>query len=150
MAVHGHGHSGTARHDVSWDREAIRSGGLVALLFAVPFSVAARWAADSRDDSGLAIWLTLGAVAGFTLGAGCAAWLQRTGTPISHGLVTAIGTYLLAQALFVVVRLGRGEDVRWFALLFNLTVVMAAGLLGGLLGQALRRRGALPPGQAAA
>ena len=127
-----------------WDWDAIRAGGAVALVFAVPFSLAARWAADSRDDSVLATWLTLGAVIGFVLGAGCAAWVQRVGTPLSHGLVTAVGTYLLAQTVFVVVRLARGLDVRWFALMFNLTVVLAAGLVGGLLGQKLRSRGVLP------
>ena len=127
-----------------WDWDAIRAGGAVALVFAVPFSLAARWAADSRDDSVLATWLTLGAVVGFVLGAGCAAWVQRVGTPLTHGMVTAVGTYLLAQAVFVVVRLARGLDVRWFALMFNLTVVLAAGLIGGLLGQKLRRRGVLP------
>ena len=127
-----------------WDWDAIRAGGAVALVFAVPFSLAARWAADSRDDSVLATWLTLGAVVGFVLGAGCAAWVQRVGTPLSHGMVTAVGTYQLAQAVFVVVRLARGLDVRWFALMFNLTVVLAAGLIGGLLGQKLRRRGVLP------
>ena len=127
-----------------WDWDAIRAGGAVALVFAVPFSLAARWAADSRDDSVLATWLTLGAVVGFVLGAGCAAWVQRVGTPLSHGMVTAVGTYLLAQAVFVVVRLTRGLDVRWFALMFNLTVVLAAGLIGGLLGQKLRSRGVLP------
>ena len=72
-----------------------------------------------------AVWLNLGAVVGFVLGAGCAAWVQRVGFPLSHGLVTAVGTYLAAQAVFIVVRLVRGLDVRWFAVVFNLTVVLA-------------------------
>jgi uncharacterized membrane protein YfcA len=127
-----------------WDRDAIRAGAGVALVFAVPFSIAARWAADSRDDPGLAVWLSLGAVLGFVLGAGCAAWVQRTDTPLSHGLVTALGTYLAAQAVFAVVRVLRGQDVRWFAIMFNLAVVLGAGLVGGLLGQVLRSRGVLP------
>ena len=129
---------------MSWDWEAIRAGGLVALVFAVPFSIAARWAADSRDDSTLAVWLNIGAVLGFVVGAGCAAWVQRTDTPLSHGLVTAAGTYLAAQAVFVVLRLVRGLDVRWFAVMFNLTVALAAGLIGGLLGQHLQNRGIEP------
>jgi hypothetical protein len=131
-----------------WDWDAIRAGGAVALLFAVPFSIAGRWAADSRDDSTLAIWLNLGAVAGFLLGAGCAAWVQRVGLPLSHGIVTAVGTYLAAQAVFVVVRLVRGLDVRWFAIVFNLMVVLLAGLLGGLLGQRLQSRGIQPRSRA--
>ena len=90
------------------------------------------------------MWLSLGAVLGFVLGAGCAAWVQRTGTPLSHGLVTALGTYLAAQAVFAVVHILRGQDVRWFTIMFNLTVVLLAGLVGGLLGQVLRSRGVLP------
>ena len=97
-------------------------------------------ATTRRSPSGSASAPSLG----FVLGAGCAAWVQRTGTPLSHGLVTAIGTYLAAQAVFAVVRLARGQDVRWFAIMFNLTVVLGAGLLGGLLGQLLRSRGVLP------
>jgi hypothetical protein len=127
-----------------WDGDAIRAGALVALVFAVPFSLAARWASDSRDDSTLAVWLSIGALAGFVLGAGCAAWTQRAGTPLSHGIVTAAGTYLAAQAGLIAIRLARGLDVRWFAVLFNLTAVLAAGLVGGLLGQRLQARGVLP------
>jgi hypothetical protein len=129
---------------VKWDWAAIRAGGAVALVFAVPFSVAARWAADRTDPGSLPVWLSLGAVLGFVLGAGCAAWVQRTGTPLSHGIVTAVGTYIVAQAVFAIIRLVRGDDVHWFAIFFNLTVVLAAGLVGGLLGQKLRSRGFVP------
>jgi hypothetical protein len=48
-----------------WDRDALRAGAIVALVFAVPLSIGARWAADSRDDSTLALWMSLGAVIGF-------------------------------------------------------------------------------------
>jgi uncharacterized membrane protein YfcA len=127
-----------------WDWDAITAGAGVALVFAVPFSIAARWAADRSDPGSLPIWLSLGAVLGFVLGAGCAAWVQRTGFPLAHGIVTAVGTYVVAQALFAAIRLLRGQDVRWFAIMFNLTVSLAAGLVGGLLGQKLRSRGVLP------
>ena len=103
-------------------------------------SIAGRWAADSRDDSTLAVWLNIGAVLGFVIGAGCAACrCQRTDTPLSHGLVTAAGTYLTAQAVFVVLRWCRGLDVHWFAgVMFNLTGRARRRLIGGLLGQHLR------------
>lgn len=129
-----------------WDIDALRAGGMVALVFAVPFSVGARWASDSRDDSTLALWLSVGAVIGFVLGAGCAAWVQRRQLPLSHGLATAIGTYALAQTVFILIRLLRGSDVNWFAALFNLSVVAGAGLVGGLLGQRLRDKGFRPSG----
>lgn len=127
-----------------WDTDALRAGGLVALVFAVPFSIAARWAADSRDDDTMALWFTLGAVVGFVIGAGCAAWVQRRDLPISHGLVTAIGTYTVAQAVFITIHLLRGDDVSWFAALFNLSVVAGAGLIGGALGGRLSRSGTRP------
>lgn len=129
-----------------WDVDALRAGGMVALVFAVPFSIGARWAADSRDDGALALWLSLGAVIGFVIGAGCAAWVQRRDLPLSHGLATAIGTYVIAQAVFILFRLIRGSDVNWFAALFNLSVVAGAGLLGGLLGGRLRSKGFRPTG----
>ncbi len=127
-----------------WDPLALRAGAMVALVFAVPFSIAARWAADSRDDSGLAVLLSLGAVVGFVLGAGCAAWVQRLDLPLSHALLTAVGTYTAAQLAFIAVRLLRGLDVNWFGALFNLSVVSGAGLVGGLLGKRLRAKGVFP------
>jgi hypothetical protein len=129
-----------------WDVDALRAGAMVALVFAVPFSIAARWAADSRDDTVLALWLSLGAVAGFVLGAGCAAWVQRLDLPLSHGTATAIVTYTAAQAVFIVVRLVRDSDVNWFAALFNLSVVAGAGLVGGMIGGRLRAKGFRPSG----
>jgi uncharacterized membrane protein YfcA len=130
--------------DTRFDRAALRAGGSVALVFAVPCSIAARWAADSRDDSALAVLLSLGAVAGFVLGAGVAAWVQQRGLPLSHGMVTAAVTYTAAQLVFVLVRLVAGKEVHWFAVLFNLSVAVGAGLLGGYLGQTLHRRGFTP------
>jgi peptidoglycan/LPS O-acetylase OafA/YrhL len=129
--------------DTRWDVDALRAGGMVALVFAVPFSIGAGWAAD-RDDGALAVWLSIGAVLGFVLGAGCAAWVQRRDLPLSHGLATALGTYVLAQAVFIVVKLLRGSDVNWFAALFNLSVVAGAGLIGGILGKRLRDKGFRP------
>ncbi len=128
-----------------WDVDAIRAGALVSLVVAVPFSIAARIAADD-DNSGLATGLVFGAIIGFVLGAGCAAWIQRNDTPLSHGVVTAGGTYLAAQAVFVIVRLVRSDTVNWFAVLFNLSFVLVAGVLGGILGQRLRASGFTPSG----
>lgn len=126
-----------------WDLAAIRAGAMVALVFAVPFSIGARVAADG-DNSGLAVALVLGALVGFVLGAGCAAWVQQRGTPLSHGMVTAGGTYLTAQAVFVVIRLLRSDSVSWFALIFNLSFVLVAGVIGGMLAQRLQSSGFQP------
>lgn len=128
-----------------WDVQALKAGGSVALVFAVPFSIGARVAAD-RDNSSLAVWLTIGAVVGFVVGAGCAAWVQRVDLPMSHAITAATITYLAAQAVFVLIKLLRGSEVNWFAVMFNLSVVMFAGLIGGFLGQRLRNQGFRPSG----
>lgn len=131
------------RDDPLLDRQALRSGAGVCLVFAVPFSVLASVAANA-DNPGLAIVLVLCALSGFVVGSGVAAWVQRREMPLLHAVVTASATYLGAQAVFIAIRLLLGRDVRWFAALFNLTPVLFAGVLGGLLGSLLRRRGLRP------
>jgi len=132
-----------------WDWTAIRAGASVALLFAVPLSIGARLLADHADDSGgdgsgLATLLALGALAGFFLGAGVAAWYQQRGTPLTHGVVTATGTFVVAQALLLVVRLIRGGDINWLGIMFNLTMTAVVGVLGGVVANVMLRRGAIP------
>jgi len=129
-----------------WDVDALKAGGAVSLVFAVPFAIGARWAADSRHDDTLALWFSIGALIGFVLGAGCAAWVQRVALPLTHGLVTAIGTYVGAQAVFITIKLLRGGDVNWFASFFTLSAVTGAGLLGGLMGKQLHAKGVRPSG----
>jgi hypothetical protein len=128
----------------SLDWNALRAGASVALVFAVPFSVAARIVADGAKHPGLALLLSVAALGGFILGAGVAAWAQRLQLPLKHGIVCAAGTYIAAQTVFIIVRLVRSDDVHWLAAIFNLTTVMVAGLIGGGLGSALQRRGFFP------
>jgi hypothetical protein len=125
-----------------FDPEAIRAGIGVCLILAVPLTLVAAFV-DS-DDSGLNALFFFGAMFGFVLGAGCAAWLQQRGTPMSHGIVTAIVAYLGAQVVFVSFRLLRGDSVNWFGVFFTLSLVMLAGLFGGLLGSSLQARGIVP------
>ena len=128
----------------SIDWSALRAGGSVSLVFAIPFSIAARIVADHDNSSGSASLLSLAALVGFVLGAGVAAWAQRLQLPLKHGLICAIGTYVVAQAVFIVIRAIRGNDVRWLAAIFNLTAVAVAGLVGGALGGMMHRRGFYP------
>ena len=127
-----------------WDIDALKHGAAVTLVFAVPFSAASRLVHDNDSQSDLVVPLVLAAIVGFVLGAGVAAWRQRSGTPLSHGIVTATGTFAAVQGALVVINLIRGADVRWFAIFFNLTVTLAAGSIGGLLGMALQRQGLEP------
>jgi hypothetical protein len=131
-----------AVNNLDWN--ALRAGGSVALVFAIPFSIAARIVADGNGSAGTASLLSLAALIGFVLGAGVAAWTQQLQLPLKHGIICAVGTYVVAQAVFIVVRLIRGNEVRWLAAIFNLTAVAVAGLLGGALGGMMHRRGFYP------
>lgn len=126
------------------DWNALRAGGSVALVFAIPFSIAARVVAEGNNSSGTASLLSLAAVLGFVLGAGVAAWTQQVQLPLKHGIICAVGAYLVAQAVFIVVRSIRGNEIRWLAAIFNLTAVAVAGLIGGALAGMMHRRGFYP------
>lgn len=125
-----------------WDVDALRAGASVCVTLAVPFRILA---AVVDSDSGVlnALFFFL-FVTFFVVGSGCAAWVQRTGTPLSHALVTAIGTYVLVEIALVIVRLARGTAIPWFPIFFTLSVISAAGLVGGFFGSRLQAQGFVP------
>lgn len=125
-----------------WDIDALRAGASVCLTLAVPFRVLA--AVLDSESGGLNALLFLLFVTFFMIGAGCAAWVQRTGTPLSHALVTAIGSYVLVEAVFTIVRFVNGTDTQWLQVLFTLSLISAVGLIGGFLGSRLQARGFVP------
>ena len=126
-----------------WDTQAIISGASVALVFAVPFSIAAR----IFSDSGIAVILSLCAAIGFLLGAAVAAWHQQRRTPLSHAIVTAALSYIIPQTVFIIVKLARGGEVRWLGVFFNLTVTLTVGVIGGFIGSTMQKSGAVPKGR---
>lgn len=124
--------------DRRWDLDAIRAGAIICLVLAIPFTLVGLVADGARLIS------FFGAVVGFVIGSGGAAWAQRCGTPLSHALVTAIGTYAVAQGVFVLIRVVTGRDVNWYGVFFTLSIVSLAGLLGGILGSRLQAKGFTP------
>lgn len=131
-----------------WDVAALKAGGSVALVFAVPLSILARVLTDRAEDDGtsssLAPWLAFGALLAFVLGAGVAAWHQDRSTPLSHGIVAAGGAFVIGQAALLVVRVISGGDIRWLAIALNLTMTLVAGTVGGFIGSYMRRSGLVP------
>lgn len=125
-----------------WDLDALRAGASVCITLAVPFRVLA--AVVGSDSGGLNALFFVLFVAFFVVGSGCAAWVQRAGTPLSHALVTAIGTYTIVEAVFIVVRITRGTEVPWFAIFFTFSVISAAGIIGGFFGSRLQAQGFVP------
>lgn len=125
-----------------WDLDAVRAGIGVCLILAVPLTLIAAFV-DS-DSSGLNAFFFFGAMFGFVLGGGCAAWVQRCGTPLSHGVATTIAAYVGAQSVFILIRLLRGDDVNWFGVFFTLSIVSFAGIVGGFLGSRMQAKGFVP------
>jgi len=128
-----------------WDVDALRAGIGVCLILAIPLTLVAAFV-DS-ESTGLNALFFFGAMFGFVLGGGCAAWVQRRGTPMSHGVLTTIVAYVGAQSIFIAIRLIRGESVNWFGVFFTLSLVTLAGLFGGILGSQLQARGFVPSSQ---
>jgi len=127
-----------------WDAQALREGASVAVLCAVPFTVIARLAFDEGEKSGWASVLALATFAGFVLGAGVAAWRQQRGTPLLHGVTTAVGVFVSVQVVFAALKLLRGESVNSGKIAVSLSLTALAGLIGGMLGSFLQRRGMAP------
>lgn len=125
-----------------FDIDAVRAGGMVALVFAVPITVIAS-VVDSDSSSTNALFF-FGAMVGFFLGAGCAAWVQRLGTPLTHGITTALITFVVPQIIIVIVRLVSGGSVNLFNVFLLSPFVVGAGLFGGITGGFLRSRGFVP------
>ena len=125
-----------------WDEDAIRAGASVCIALAVPFRVLAAVVGD--EGSALDALLFVVFLLFFVVGSGCAAWLQQRGTPLSHALVTAAGSYLAMEAVFLVVRLVRGTQIPWFGILFTLMLVLTCAILGGLFGSRLQSQGYTP------
>lgn len=130
--------------DRRWDWTAIRAGGALALVFAIPLWFAASWAVDSRDNRVLGLVFSVGALVAFMVGAACAAWVQRLQLPLGHGIVTSVGTYLAVQVVVTAYRLVNGDSVNIFNVMFFVTLAAGAGLFGGLIGQRLRSLGFVP------
>ena len=125
-----------------WDLDAVRAGIGVCLILAIPLTLIAAFV-DS-GDAGLNALFFFGAMFGFVLGSGCAAWLQRRGTPLSHGIVTALVAYLGAQAVFITIRLIGGNTRQLVRRVLHAVAGDARRLFGGLLGSLLQARGVVP------
>jgi hypothetical protein len=126
------------------DRRALREGLSVAALFALPFGVGAALLVDPDEPSGWSGLLALLVFGGLLLGAGVAAWRQRAGTPLTHGILTASTVFVVIQAAGLLRKLLADEPPRWGRIATSLMLSLLAGLVGGLLGSWMLRKGMRP------
>lgn len=128
-----------------WDIDALRAGGQVCLVLALPFRVIA--AVVDSDSSGLNFVFFAFFLSFFVIGAGCAAWIQRVGTPMSHAMVTAIATFAIAECVFILYRLIVGTPIPWLSIFLTMSFVSVAAIIGGFLGSRLQSQGLRPSSQ---
>lgn len=127
------------------DRDALRAGASVTLLFAVPPTLVARFVLDNNEDaSGWAPLLSLIAVLGFVLGSGVASWRQQSQRPMTHAVIAGAGVFVAAQAVFLILRTATGGDVRVMRILTSFSLALVASVIGGLLGNFLQKNGIRP------
>jgi len=105
----------------------------------------ARFVLDNGNDtSGWAPLLSLIAVGGFILGAGVAAWREQTRRPMTHAVLAGAGVFVVAQSLFLLVRLATNGEVRVMRILTSFSLSLVASVIGGLLGNFLQKNGMRP------
>ena len=127
------------------DRQALREGASVTLLFAVPPTLVARFVLDNADEaSGWAPLLSIIAVFGFVLGSGVAAWREQVRRPLTHAVLAGAGVFVVAQSLFLIVRIATGGEVRVMRILTSFSLALVASVIGGLLGNFLQKNGVRP------
>jgi hypothetical protein len=126
------------------DGRALSEGGLIAAAVAVPAGVLGRVLSDREDDLGWLWLLVVVVLVGLVLGAGVAAWRQERGLPLTHGIVTAVGVFVVVQAIGIVVQLVAGDDISWARIASSLLLSLMAGTVGGVLGSLLLSHGSPP------
>ena len=124
------------------DLDALRTGGLVAAAIAVPAGILAQVLDDDGDGSGWVALLAVVVMAGLVIGAVVAARRQRVGLPLTHAMVTAVGVFVLVQAVGIVRRSIAGDDITWSRVASSFLLSLMAGVVGGLIASWRDRRGA--------
>jgi hypothetical protein len=114
-----------------FDRVALQRGLVVALVVALPAGVIS---GHVNKHSTVALVLFLAIMAALIVGAMVAAEQQRTGFPLVHGIIAAVGAVLITQVVGVIGRVISGSDIRAIYWVSNLLLGLIAGTVGGLIG----------------
>ena len=119
------------------DPRALCQGALVAVVIAVPAGVVGRVLSDRPNQPDWLWVLVVIVLAGLVAGAAVAASRQDRGFPLTHGVVTAVGVFVVVQVVGILIRLLRSDSISWSRVTSSLLLSLMAGMVGGLVGSAL-------------
>jgi hypothetical protein len=114
---------------------------VTAAVIAMPAGVAAIVLDGSQP-------LVLLALVCLVVGAARAARVETVGTPLAHGIVVAVGVFVVVQAFGVIRRsIDPDDTVSWGRIVSNIVLSVLCGTLGGLIGSRLTRGRSGPHGR---
>jgi putative membrane protein (TIGR04086 family) len=120
---------------IDLDRAALGRGVAVAAGISVPVTIVANLAVDeSEQHSGWITLLSLAVLVGLMVGGAVAARRQQSGTPLTHGIVSALIVFVAVNAFGIVRRSIAGDDIRWGRIASTAVLAVVAGTVGGLFG----------------
>ena len=73
--------------------------------------------------------------------AGFVAGSKRPDTPLSHGIVAALGTYVVSAAIAITLLIAKGDSINPAVYVFDAGVAAGMGLFGGYLAERRSVRG---------
>jgi putative membrane protein (TIGR04086 family) len=119
---------------VRFDGDALRKGIAVALGLSVPVAVLWRVLVSGDDRPWWTVLFSLVVLVALGGGAFVAARTQHQGTPLAHGLVVALGAFVVVTVISIVGRAVRGDSLALDTVVSNLLLALVVGSIGGLLG----------------
>ena len=119
---------------MSIDWRAVRAGAIAALVFAAPAGIISAIVVD--DDSSNAVFVFYVVIIIGMLAGGFVAGSKRPDAPLTHGALAAATAYVIAQALALVIKAAKGDELRSPAVyVFNLLLMASIGVVGGYLAE---------------
>jgi putative membrane protein (TIGR04086 family) len=125
---------------VRFDTDALRQGVTIALVVAVPVAVVWRLTVAEDERPWWTVLFSLAVLVALGAGAFVAARRQHQGTPLAHGLVVALISFVVVTVVSVVGRALRGDSLGLDTIVSNLLLTLLVGSIGGLLGGRARTR----------
>jgi putative membrane protein (TIGR04086 family) len=119
---------------VNVDRRAVRAGVAAALVFAAPAAIISAFVVS--DDSGDGVFAFYVVIIIGMLAGGFIAGSKRPDAPLTHGAIAAAVAYVIAQAIAVLIKAAKGDELRSPAVyVFNVLLMACIGVVGGFIAE---------------